>query len=153
MNAYCRWDDPDDDYCTGPRYTSEITTLILWIFFIGTFNFVYLDGRVGFNPRIKDPNKKYLFTSAILYKIKYQRIQVSDDMFIVINPRNFVPTKLNDFTVFWTNCAIHIPLFIQCFIAIWLTTCFVLFTHLPSFIFFLRILLFTKSKNMRRHLP
>jgi len=96
---------------------------------------------------------KYLFTSKVILKIiGIPLIQVSTN--IIFNPQNFMP--INDLRVFWTYHALDILLFLQCLIAIWLTTCFVLFTHLPSFIFFLCILLFTsftKRRHMKRHLP
>ena len=63
------------------------------IFIYWTLTFV---GRTiyKFNVTIK-----YLFTSVILNIIWNPRIQVSINMSIIINPRNFAPTKLNDFTV------------------------------------------------------
>jgi len=60
---------------------------------------VYFVGRT-----IQDFNilLKYLFSFVFLWMIWNPQIQVSTNMSIVVKPWNFVPTKLNDFTV-WEN--------------------------------------------------
>jgi len=63
-----------------------------------TFNFVLFVGMAIYEFKIPT---KYLFTSVIniLRIIKNPQIQVSMNMSIVVKPQNFVPMKLNDYTV------------------------------------------------------
>jgi len=46
----------------------------------------------GSTPQIKNPNEIFIPFSNISYNLKSKSI--------VVKPRNFVPMKLNDFTVF-----------------------------------------------------
>ena len=65
---------------------------IIW--FCWTLNFVYFMGMVNHEF------KKYLFILVLLHILWNPQIQVSTYMSNVVKPWNFVPTKLNDFTVF-----------------------------------------------------
>ena len=63
----------------------------------GTLNFVYFKYRTIHEFKIAT---KYLFTSVIFIIIWNPLIQVSTNVSIDAKPRNLVPTKLNDFTVY-----------------------------------------------------
>jgi len=71
---------------------------IYWeiIFIHWTFNFVFFMGRAIHEFKIPT---KYLFTSFLLHIIRNPRTQVSTNLSIAVTPPNFVPIKLNDFTV------------------------------------------------------
>jgi len=55
---------------------------------------------------------KLLFTLVILHLVWNPQIQMSTNMSNVVKPRNFMPTKLNDFTVFIMKLQNHLDEFI-----------------------------------------
>jgi len=91
-------------------YTSPVSSDYSEIIYIrSTFNCVNFVCRSIHKYKIP---MKYLFTFklVILHIIWNPRIQVSTNMSNVVKPRNFVPTKLNDFTVLWLYlCVMSAP--------------------------------------------
>jgi len=79
------------------------------IYFHWTFNFVYLVGRAIHEFKIPT---KLLFTLDLLHLVWNPQIQVSTNVSNVVKPQNFVPTKLNDFTVFIMKLQNHLYEFI-----------------------------------------
>jgi len=73
------------------------------IFIRWTFIFVFFDGRAIHEYKIPT---KYLFTLVMLHIIWNLRIQVSMNMPIFVKPWNFVPMKLNAFTVVYSKKAL-----------------------------------------------
>jgi len=57
---------------------------------------MFFVGRAIFDFKIPT---KYLFTLVILHIIRNPQIKVSMNMSIVVKQRNFLPMKLNDFTI------------------------------------------------------
>ena len=84
-----------------------------------TFNFVYFVGMAIHELRFRT---KYIFTLVILHIILNPQSLMSKNMSTVVKPRNFVPTKLNDFTVFVkveTNQYHHLPILEFLLASVW----------------------------------
>jgi len=84
---------------TQNEYTISIQPYCEIIYICWTINFVFRGRTI---PEFKILSK-YLFMLIILQIIWNPRIKVSMNMPNVVKPQYFVPTKLNDFTVFSSN--------------------------------------------------
>ena len=92
------------DLCLCVQLLSVTHLMLIYceIYISWTFILVHFVSRAIYDFKIPT---KFLFTLIILHIISNPQIQVSTNMSNVVKPQNFVPTKLNDFTVF-VSCTV-----------------------------------------------